>query len=254
MNPFGQVADHYDAEFSRQGTGLFQRRLVHQLLEPHLPPEGSAVLELNAGTGTDALNFQNRGYDVIPTDGSEEMVALMTEKGLPAIQWDLNNPRPDILKRDFPLVFSNFSGWNCVSPESLKSLGKVLSGSMSSGSTLAVVVFGPRCILENKYMFFAGRWKQFGRRRKPAVKAKVGQSSMTIWNYRVVDLAGILSPHFELVVQHPIGLFLPPSYIRIPAFARGLLKVGYRMDRTIAKLGFLAPYADHMLLVFQKKQ
>lgn len=254
MNPFGQAAGNYDAEFSQQGTGLYQRRIVWQLLESHLPPKGSTILELNAGTGTDALHFRDQGYEVTPTDGAEEMVAQMKTKGLPALQWDLTQPKPDRLMGDFPFVFSNFSGWNCLSPEHLISLGKTISDSMSSGSTLAVVVFGPMCIVENKYMFFTGRWAQFGRRRKPKVQAKVGSGSMTIWNHRTDDLAGILSPYFERVAIYPVGLFLPPSYIRIPPTVRGLLKACYRLDRAATRFGFLAPFADHMLLVFRKKQ
>ena len=35
--------------------------------------EGDAILDLGCGSGRDSLDFYERGYDVTPLDGAEEM-------------------------------------------------------------------------------------------------------------------------------------------------------------------------------------
>ncbi|MEL7222689.1 MAG: methyltransferase domain-containing protein, partial [Bacteroidota bacterium] len=80
--PFDAVADQYDQEFTHTDVGLLQRQLVYQQVEQLLSTyEISRVLELNCGTGEDAVWLAKKGLNVHATDISPKMVAVAQKKG-----------------------------------------------------------------------------------------------------------------------------------------------------------------------------
>jgi ubiquinone/menaquinone biosynthesis C-methylase UbiE len=79
--PFDQSAAAYDADFSFSMIGRAQRDIVHEYLENNLNfGKVLRILELNCGTGEDALFFAKKGADVLATDISEKMLETAKEK------------------------------------------------------------------------------------------------------------------------------------------------------------------------------
>ncbi|RME85935.1 MAG: methyltransferase domain-containing protein, partial [Caldilineae bacterium] len=76
---FSRTAEKYDsfAEDHPHLTRLRQKVYAHMMR--HLPAE-SHILELNAGTGTDAVALAQRGYRVHATDIAPGMLARAEEK------------------------------------------------------------------------------------------------------------------------------------------------------------------------------
>ena len=71
---FDSVAADYDGP--RGNNELIQRmRLALWDAVPHEIPSGGRLLDLGCGTGIDAVEFATRGFQVVATDWSPQMVA-----------------------------------------------------------------------------------------------------------------------------------------------------------------------------------
>ena len=60
--PYGEFADYYESIFNKSGKSI------------------KTVLDLACGTGTMACLLASRGYEIIATDASEEMLSVASEK------------------------------------------------------------------------------------------------------------------------------------------------------------------------------
>ena len=93
------------------------------------------ILELNCGTGEDAIRFHKAGNEVFATDISAEMIKVSktklgpTEiKGITFMQLSMTDLPQEWMKGKFDLVFSNFGGLNCIDKNELENkLNEVLS-------------------------------------------------------------------------------------------------------------------------------
>ena len=75
-----EIIKYYDdhAEEFFQNTYMVD---MHDLYEPFLKllPKNARILDVGCGSGRDSQNFLKLGYDVVPFDGSSEMVTLSSD-------------------------------------------------------------------------------------------------------------------------------------------------------------------------------
>jgi ubiquinone/menaquinone biosynthesis C-methylase UbiE len=72
---FDIASINYDNTFTFSNIGKAQRNRVFKYLNPLIKKRKKlSILELNCGTGTDAITFGNLGHNVIATDISQEMI------------------------------------------------------------------------------------------------------------------------------------------------------------------------------------
>ena len=76
---FSRIAEKYDQLMENNPHLSRLRQKVYDHLERHVPP-GSRILELNAGTGTDAAYLAGQGYSIHSTDISAGMLARLENK------------------------------------------------------------------------------------------------------------------------------------------------------------------------------
>ncbi len=193
---FDAVASSYDATFSGTAVGRLLRARVRALLGRQTAEIcQTTVLELNCGTGEDALWLAQQGWQVLATDISPEMVAVTNTKAIMAglggsvraevcaIEEILRlHPTPgpspegrgaapfDAIDAETPpplgvgVIFSNFGGLNCLSPESLQKLSIDLQLLMPSGCIFVAVVMGRFCWWETLYFLLKGKPREAFRR------------------------------------------------------------------------------------------
>ena len=77
--PFDSLAAGYDREFTDTLIGAAMRQAVWSRLDAAFGP-GQRVLELNCGTGEDAVHLGRRGVQVLATDVSARMLDATREK------------------------------------------------------------------------------------------------------------------------------------------------------------------------------
>src|SRR5690348_8612224 len=79
IEAFSRQAPVFDHIYGNDTIIQYKRKRVRDHIESFLLPH-SSILELNAGTGEDAIYFAQKGYYVHATDASERMQTEMLHK------------------------------------------------------------------------------------------------------------------------------------------------------------------------------
>lgn len=257
---FDGYADGYDQHFTASAIGRAQRRQVWRALLPCLK-DRMDILELNCGTGEDAIRLAGAGHNVLATDLSEAMIRVAEAKkeaalplpGLQFLQAGFQGLPAILGGRRFDLIFSNFGGLNCISPEENRQLAGVLHGCLRPAGLLFLVLMSRCCWWERAYFFMKGEAGKSSRRRGPGpAVARIGESSLNVWYYTPKEVEALCAPGFRREGLHPIGLFTPPSYLE-PLFARRQRWLSW-LEKLDALLDFpyLAGRADHFAAILKK--
>jgi SAM-dependent methyltransferase len=253
---FDAEAGKYDAIFSQSAIGLLQRNRVKYFVNKYIFfAEKNNTLELNCGTGEDAEWLAANSQKVLSTDISLKMMEVTQKKtaglsNIEAAQLSFTELKTRLEGNNFDFVFSNFGGLNCADENELKELAKELSTLTDNNAMLALVVMSTNCWWENSYFFLKGLTE----RRQARSMATLNGIEFPVWYYSPKQLEVIFKPYFEKLHQKPIGLFIPPSYLK-RFFVRKvfLLKVLSVLENMFGSFGFLANNADHYLMIFKKK-
>ena len=128
------AAETYVQDFSGTGIGETRRHAVWRRLDKIFSP-GQKLLELNCGTGIDAVHLAERGIQLVACDISSRMIELALQLSASTDTSELIDfrvlPNEEIgsLKGEnvFDGAFSNFCGLNCVEdlPAVVRELTKV---------------------------------------------------------------------------------------------------------------------------------
>src|SRR5258708_13961969 len=118
---FDQLAADYDQRFTYSIIGRAQRNAVWKILTNTFKANDN-ILELNCGTGEDAIFLAGRGVSVFACDASQQMIARSEQRLtrqstlLPVVFCHLPTERISELRPEFRFscAFSNFSGVKCI--------------------------------------------------------------------------------------------------------------------------------------------
>jgi ubiquinone/menaquinone biosynthesis C-methylase UbiE len=209
----------FDELYATNGIVAYKRERVRQFLLKYLNP-GSRILELNAGTGDDAIFLAKQGHHVHATDISAGMQARLKEKvsfnGMSdCVSQELCSfTKLENLtdKGPFDCIFSNFAGLNCTGD-----MTKVLASFeylLKPGGIVVLVVL-PRFCLWETLMMFRGKFKTAFRRffSSGGRKAKIDGATFTCWYYSPGFIIRALRKKFELKEVEGLCTIVPPSYI-----------------------------------------
>jgi SAM-dependent methyltransferase len=260
---FDAIAGSYDDTFTNTAVGRLQRTSVYDLVTPYLKHEQCRrILEINCGSGQDACWLVQQGKTVLATDISAEMIAVAAAKKqqLPTEQQDrlrlqsLSATELSSLQDEplFDLIFSNFGGLNCLSPQELVPFLEDAAQLLRPGGHLVMVVMGRFCWWETLYFTLKGAWKKAWRRRKrTATDAPLDENtSIPTWYYSPSDFTTKAPKGLTQKRLNPIGFWVPPSYLD-PFFASRpkLLRVLHQLEEKTKRFSGLAGGADHYFLV-----
>ncbi|MDX5428613.1 MAG: class I SAM-dependent methyltransferase, partial [Bacteroidota bacterium] len=115
---FGVQSSSFDQTYGPSPIVRFKRNRVRELLIPYLP-ERASILELNGGTGEDALFFRGLGHSVTYTDLSDGMIEQARKKFKESEWEDIRSIQASFedlsgIVETFDVVFSNLGGLNCT--------------------------------------------------------------------------------------------------------------------------------------------
>jgi ubiquinone/menaquinone biosynthesis C-methylase UbiE len=254
---FDSVAEQYDDHFTRSVVGRAQRDAVWQKVVTTFSP-GQHVLELNCGTGEDALFLARHGISVTALDASKQMVLqARRRRELEAphspIRFELL-PTEDLAElSDAPLfdgVFSNFSGLNCV-PD-LAAVVEQLSVRVKPGAPLLLCLSTRFCLWEILWYLLLGNFRKAFRRCGGHATARFNDYTIHVQYPTLRHLRALFAP-FALRSCTGIGIMVPPSYLEPWARKhRQLIGALSRIDRALCTLPVFRVIGDHMLLHFEK--
>ena len=274
---FDDSAATYDDAFTESTIGRLLRAAVWRRLDAQFRA-GDRVLELNCGTGADAIHLAQRGVHVLATDVSEAMLAVTRRKvaqaGMEELvqvakldiadlaawgsslrsetrdqrsQDDDSSPSRDPISDLRPPVsglLSNFGGLNCVAD--LAGVAQALAGLLKPGGRAILCIMGPLAPWEWAWYLRQGQvGKAFRRLRRDGVPWR----GLTIRYPSITALRRAFAPMFTVQRVSAIGALLPPSYVE-PWAARhpALLARLNRIERRLETAWPLPWLADHYLI------
>ena len=256
-SPFDTLATTYDDDFTTSAIGRRMRRAVWRRLDSHARA-GDRVLELNCGTGEDAVHLAARGVTVLATDVSPAMLEVARDKarqrGLTARvtvrQLAIEDLGPALdHEPPFDGVLSNFGGLNCVLD--LDAVAQGLAQVVRPGGWAVLCVMGPWVPWEWVWYLGHGQVRTALRRLRPA---GVVWRGLTIRYPTIGTLRRALGASFQLHRVSAIGALLPPSYVE--AWARRhphWLAFFDRVERRTETWPPLPWLADHYLAEFERR-
>jgi ubiquinone/menaquinone biosynthesis C-methylase UbiE len=228
---FTRQSVKFDALYSADTIIQYKRDRVRKHLQQLLKP-ASIVLELNSGTGEDAVWLAQQGHHVHATDIAEGMQQQLIQKikalnlqdkityelisftQLENLQASEKSSFQNLisLQQRYDHIFSNFAGLNCTGE-----LDKVLSSFSSllkPGGTVTLVILPKFCLWEF-LLLFKGKFKTAFRRLFSAkgVKAHVEGEHFTCWYYNPSFVIQQLQTDFTLLAVEGLCTLVPPSYM-----------------------------------------
>ncbi|OCK43985.1 methylase [Tenacibaculum soleae] len=256
---FDIAAKTYDDTFTNTKIGREQRKKVYKNIEHIFSSEKKVnVLELNCGTGVDAIALAKKGHNIIATDISEEMIKVANKKNsynnLNFEVLDCKKLSKDSFKKEFDVVFSNFGGLNCFSHEELREFLKMASELLVSKGKLVMVLMPKNCVWEQLYFLVKGSFKKAQRRNtNEALLVNVDDVQVPTWYFNPKGIIEMSKVNYTLINYSPVGIVIPPSYLEKSFLTK---KPIWNILKTIEKRlsnRFLAKYADHFIIELIKK-
>jgi SAM-dependent methyltransferase len=249
---FDAIAGTYDQTFTSVSIAALMRQAVWRRADSLFHP-GSIVLEMNCGTGEDAVHLAARGVRVKATDISLEMVRVATEKviadglservEISQLAWEEMDSLP---QSSFDGALSDFGGLNCVLD--LPSAAAALAGRLRPGSPVLLCVMGPVAIWE---------WLWFGIRLKPSkalrrLRRDPEWRGIPLRYPSPSALAQAFSRGFRVKRVSPLGLLLPPCLESIATRWPRVIAALNRCERFFEAIPLLAWISDHYLLELER--
>jgi SAM-dependent methyltransferase len=222
---------------------------------------GQRVLEINCGTGVDALHLAARGIHVVACDVSPRMLAVAWRRREASPHRDRVDLRTLAIEQIgqlesaglFDGVLSNFAGLNCV--EDLRCVAQDLARLVKPGGRAILCLFGRLCVWEMFLYTLQGDIKKaFRRLRAKGVEANLAPGHSVAVRYPSLgSVRQDFALHFRLVSWKGTGIAVPPSYlepwaVRFP----WLFKFAALIDPFLGRCPGLRALADHVVLVFER--
>lgn len=211
---FSRKAGIYDA-FGQDHANLSRMRgKVYDQLARWTPAR-SHILELNAGTGLDAVALLQRGYRVHATDISPGMVAEMERKRAAlelgdcfSVQQCSFTKLHQVAGGPFDAVFSNFGGLNCVAD--LTAVTRQLPQLLKPGGVLTWVIMPSICPWE--LALLPKDWRVATRRlRRGGVQANVEGVAFQTYYFTPGQVKKALGPAFHTLALSGLSIVTPTA-------------------------------------------
>jgi ubiquinone/menaquinone biosynthesis C-methylase UbiE len=260
---FNKAATDYDVSFTNTTIGTMQRLRVWNYLENKLKNRKAEVLEINCGTGEDAIWLSNKCYSVLATDAAGSMTTVAESKriiaGINNVTFrtiDFFNLHKSLNPQQFDFIFSDFGGLNCVNEPELEHLSKDFAKLLYPGGKLIMVVMGKYCLWETIYFLLKFKiGKALRRWDNKGVHTKIEEEEFETWFYSVRGLKKIFSAHFKLVDVKPIAVAVPPSYLQNYFNKKpNWLQRFNSWDNVLTRFKILSNLSDHLILTFELKK
>ena len=254
------AANTYEQDFTGTVIGQTRRSAVWRELMRNFRP-GERILEINCGTGIDAVYLAERGVRVLACDISPRMIELAQERVVAAGYSDsvslrvLATEEIAALRKEGPFdgAFSNFSGLNCV--EDLTSVAKDLSRLVKPGGRTIFSLMGRFVPWEMAWFLGHGDIARAFRRLKSFNTFTVENKELRVRHLSVKEVARQFQPAFRLRNWKGVGITVPPSFLenwaqRVPRLIRTLAE----FDRMLERIPMMRNMADCMVMEFERTE
>lgn len=253
MIAFDIAAQSYDEDFTHSIFGKRQRERVWTYLKRLTKVKKTLqILELNCGTGEDAIFFAKQGHNVLATDIAPQMLSKGMQKASEQNLQNIQFQKLDLtdislkLNKTFDFIFSNFGGLNCVSQNDLNRVQKFVHEHLNEGGDFVFVVMPKSTMMEYIYRKWNGELEVYKKRSNTdPLDVNVSGEGFQTYYYNPND---ILSNTKEFEVKEILATGFMPSYFSKSRFV-SLFKL---IDHILCSIAMPAKYSDHFLVHLKK--
>jgi hypothetical protein len=253
---FSKQSLHFDEEDQTNKVLIDMRIQIYKHVAAYMRP-ASYVLELNAGTGIDALYFISNGHSVLATDLSTGMIDQINKKisrhnlqnklSCRQLSYDQLNKVRD---KKFDYVFSNFGGLNCIAD--LSQVTRYLPPLLNKGAYVTWVIMPPVCLWEWMGLIKGNLRGAFRRFKKDGVRSHLEGEYFQTYYHSLAQIKSAFGPHFRLVKSEGLAALSPQPHrgdfpIKYPRLYKGLR---YLDSLVRARFPFNR-WADHIVVTCQ---
>lgn len=253
---FSSIYEEYEALSKENYCDIFRRNTIRKHVESFLNPEDT-ILEINAGSGIDAVYFAKNGHSVLATDIADNSGVYINtkikEQGLTNLEFqkcsftDLKS----IQNRKFNHIFSNYGGLNCT--DDLEKVFAQFKDLLEPNGLVSLVIM-PKYYPWEMATILKGNKNAFRRWKKNGVLANVNNHLIPTFYYSPKQVKRAMGNDFEAVSTKNIGTLYPS--LHYSSFQKYPKTIGFLMhfDSWINSK-FLTPkgIGDYFIITFQKK-
>jgi ubiquinone/menaquinone biosynthesis C-methylase UbiE len=217
------------------------------------------MLELNCGTGLDAVFFAEHGYEVLATDNSPGMLEELKKKIYGnALQHRIRvqqcsfHALETLGSEPFDHVFSNFGGLNCT--DDLERVIRKIRPLLKPGG-IATLVIMPRICPWEISLALKGSFRLARRRfSRQGAESNVEGVQFRTWYYSPRYLKRAFGKNFETIALSGLASVHPPPYLEnFPKKFPGLSAFLRRWDERLQHLPFFRSCADHYIISMKNR-
>ena len=254
---FDAAAETYDHEFDLLPATARIRGIVRDLAVTKFPPGGS-ILELNCGTGTDAIALSRCGFHVLATDASPSMINAATAKmeaGSGSRVEFRVIPFEEVSSLEgkmFDGIFSNMGGLNCLAD--LRPLAKSLAGILKPGGFFVATLLSDFCLWETAAYLLRFNFRgALRRQRTNGTGVSIHGNSVQVFFHSPSSVRAAFSPAFRRSALLGLNILTPP-----PSSARAYQRLGSgrrileSIDNGIAGIPPFNRLGDHFVIALQR--
>lgn len=256
---FSNISHDYEMLDKTSGLILWMRNKVRTHFASTLN-EKDNILEINSGSGIDAVFFAKNGYRVHATDVAEGMVNYVKSK---IVSKDLQeyltcemlsfNNLDKLKNRHYNRIFSNFGGLNCSPIDELETVFYSFKEILKPQGSVTLVIM-PRICLWEFFKIFKGNSTAFRRLNKNGVLANIKGEKVRTYYHSARKIKTMLEADFENFKIENIS-FLGPTGNRNDFCERHpfIFKILSSFDTISNKIPFLRGYGDYYILTAERK-
>ena len=212
---FSRTAEKYDSFADDHPHLTRMRNKAYSHLMRYVP-KGAHILELNAGTGTDAVQLAQRGYFIHATDIAPGMLNRLQEKvdalklnDLVTIEERSFLSLKDIPGAPFDAIFSDLGGLNCI-PD-LTPVILQLPNILKVGGTVSWVLMPHVCLWEMAEVFRGNFSLAFRRFTHGSVQANLEGLNFNVNYFSPRQVIEWFSDRFEVLSLEGLSVLTPTA-------------------------------------------
>lgn len=253
---FDSLAVQYDALFGTNAIIERLRRKIYSTIEGLVQPPAH-ILDINCGTGTDALGLSEMGYSVVGVDLSPKMIseAIAKSRNWPGVRFAVSSydNLGSVEANKFDLVLSNFGGLNCT-PD-LSVVGEHVAARLKPNGYFVAVIMPPFSFWESAAFASRGQFKEAFRRMRPnGTEARLNGIPFNVHYFSPRSAGKAFAKHFQAHSLYGLNVVSPPPHAwkldaRFPMVTATLEAI----DSFLCRLPLIPFVGDHYVFVLRKK-
>ena len=256
IEAFTRQSIQYDLYEEDHLTLRWMRNQVRKHLLSFLKPN-DMILEINAGTGLDAVFLAKKGWRVHATDISEGMISQLKLKidslslnDKITVQQCSFTELSEIKVGPFDHIFSNFGGLNCL--DDLNEAIKFFPSLLKEGGKVTVVIMPPVCPWEI-LLALKGKFRTpFRRLKKKGTSAHIEGIYFTSYYHSVSKVLKTFGKDFKKISLRGLCSFTPPPFMKnFPVRFPQTFRILNKLDEKLSKFYPWNSLADHYILTVE---